>query len=221
MGPLDGKSGCPPNAKLNHDGSNPPFSAETDSPKTPFWTTVSPHDAFSALLAHPQNCLQHLEGDRLCDLLCAVARSPDASGEQKTRTQQTCPLGAGSARPNPKEGAPDTENPSCIQAGKKSTKINLLGPEIARWDGGLPREGVGVEKFVPSLKSLISLVFEGGNLGCPGNFAGMSGTPGGVQKVRAKKSSCTSSLPLCIRLTVLGGLLRPWSQTLGRGQTMG
>ena len=25
---------------------------ETDSPKTPFWTTVSPHDAFSAPLAH-------------------------------------------------------------------------------------------------------------------------------------------------------------------------
>ena len=25
---------------------------ETDSPKTPFWTTVSPHDAFTAPLAH-------------------------------------------------------------------------------------------------------------------------------------------------------------------------
>ena len=29
---------------------------------------------------------------------------------------------------------------------KKSTKINFLGPETARWGGGLPREGVGVEK---------------------------------------------------------------------------
>ena len=27
---------------------------ETDSPKTPFWTTVSPHDAFAAPLACPQ-----------------------------------------------------------------------------------------------------------------------------------------------------------------------
>ena len=26
---------------------------ETDSPKTPFWTTVSPHDAFAAPLARP------------------------------------------------------------------------------------------------------------------------------------------------------------------------
>ena len=25
---------------------------ETDSPKTPFWTTVSPHDTFAAPLAH-------------------------------------------------------------------------------------------------------------------------------------------------------------------------
>ena len=28
---------------------------ETDSPKTPFWTTVSPHDAFSAPLAHSES----------------------------------------------------------------------------------------------------------------------------------------------------------------------
>ena len=74
-----------------------------------------------------------------------------------------------------------------IQARKKSTKINFLGPETARWGGGLPREGVVAEKFVPSLESLSSLGFEERNLGCPGNFAGMSRTPGGVQKVCAKK----------------------------------
>ena len=39
---------------------------------------------------------------------------------------------------------------------KKSTKINFLGPETAGWGGGLPREGVVVEKFVPSLESLSS-----------------------------------------------------------------
>ena len=46
--------------------------------------------------------------------------------------------------------------------------------------GGLPRQGVVAEKFVPSLESLSSLGFEERNLGCPGNFAG-------VQKVCAKK----------------------------------
>ena len=52
---------------------------------------------------------------------------------------------------------------------------------------GLQREGEGVKKFVPSLESLFSLGFEGGNVGRPENFAGMSRTPGGVQKVSAKK----------------------------------
>ena len=74
-----------------------------------------------------------------------------------------------------------------VQARKKSTKINFLGPETARWGGGLPHKGVVAEKFVPSLESLSCLGFEERNLGRPGNFAGMSRTPGGVQKVRAKK----------------------------------
>ena len=60
---------------------------------------------------------------------------------------------------------------------------------------GLPREGVVAEKFAPSLKSLSSLGLEERNLGCPGNFAGMSRTPGDVQKVCAKKSSCTFFVP--------------------------
>ena len=34
--------------------------------------------------------------------------------------------------------------------------------------GVLPSEGVGVEKFVLSLESLSSLLFEASNLGCPG-----------------------------------------------------
>ena len=56
-----------------------------------------------------------------------------------------------------------------------------MGPETTAWGGGLPREGVVVEKFVPSLESFGGL--QGRNLGCPGNFAGMSRTPGGVKKV--------------------------------------
>ena len=53
--------------------------------------------------------------------------------------------------------------------------------------GSLPREGVVADKFVPSLESLSSLGFEERNVGCLENFAGMSQTPGGSQKVCAKK----------------------------------
>ena len=57
-----------------------------------------------------------------------------------------------------------------FQARKESTKIDSLGPEAARWGGGLPRAGVGVKKFVPSL---VSQAFEGGDVlkslpGCAG-----------------------------------------------------
>ena len=85
---------------------------------------------------------------------------------------------------------------SCFfQARKKSTKIKFLGPETARWGGGLPREGVVAENFVPALETLSSLGFEERNPGCPGNFAGMSRTPGGVQKVCAKKLRAHLSFP--------------------------
>ena len=50
------------------------------------------------------------------------------------------------------------------------------------------------KKFVPSLEGLSSLGFEDRNLGCPWNFAGMSRTPGGVQKVSAK-NSCAFFVP--------------------------
>ena len=81
------------------------------------------------------------------------------------------------------------------QARKKSTKIKFLGPETARWGGGLPREGVVAENFVPALETLSSLGFEERNPGCPGIFAGMSRTPGGVQKVCEKKTSCAFFVP--------------------------
>ena len=87
-----------------------------------------------------------------------------------------------------------------FQARKKSTKINFLGPETPGWGGGLPREGVGVENFVPSLETLSSLGFEERNLGCPGIFAGMSRTPGGVRKVRAKKVRAHFSFPIFEKL---------------------
>ena len=77
-------------------------------------------------------------------------------------------------------------NPKYHRQEKEEHK-DLLGPETARWGGGLPREGVVAEKFAPSLESLSSLGFEEFNLGCPGNFAGMSRTPGGVQKSLCRK----------------------------------
>ena len=81
-------------------------------------------------------------------------------------------------------------------AREKSTKINFFGSETARWGGGLPPEGVGVRKVrALLLESLSSLCFEERNLGCPGNFAGMSRTPGGVQKVCAKKVRAHFSFP--------------------------
>ena len=88
-----------------------------------------------------------------------------------------------------------------LQARKKSTKIKFLGPETARWGGGLPCEGVVAENFVPALETLSSLGFEERNPGCPGNFAGMSRTPGGVQKVCAKKLRAHFSFPkFCVLL---------------------
>ena len=77
---------------------------------------------------------------------------------------------------------------------KKSTKINFLDLETARWGRGLPCEGVVAEKLLPSLESLSSLGFEERNLGCTGNFAGMSRTLGGVQKVCARKVRAYFSL---------------------------
>ena len=85
-------------------------------------------------------------------------------------------------------------------ARKKSTKINFLGPETARWGGGLRLEGVVAKNFAPALKSLSSLGFEERNLGCPGNFAGMSRTPGGVQKVCAKTFRAHFSFPILVAL---------------------
>ena len=90
--------------------------------------------------------------------------------------------------------------PKKNQARKKSTKIKFLGPETARWGGGLPREGVVAENFVPALETLSSLGFEERNPGCPGNFARMSRTPGGVQKVCAKNLRAHFSFPKKVKL---------------------
>ena len=58
------------------------------------------------------------------------------------------------------------------------------------------------EKFVLSLSSLSSLGFEERNLGCPANFAGMSRTLGGVQKVCAKKVRVHFSFPIKVNFNL-------------------
>ena len=70
---------------------------------------------------------------------------------------------------------------------RKSTKINFRGSGDCQGGGGLPREGAGVEKFVPSLESLFSLGFEGGNLGRPENLPGRPGPLGVFKKFVQKK----------------------------------
>ena len=52
--------------------------------------------------------------------------------------------------------------------------------------GSSTRRGGG-RKVRALLESLSSLGFEERNLGCPENFAGISRTPAGLQKVCAKK----------------------------------
>ena len=80
---------------------------------------------------------------------------------------------------------------------------NFLGPETAWWGGGLPREGLVAEKFVPSLESLSSLGFEERNLGCPGNFARISGPLGVFKRLVQKKFVRFSGL-LSIPKSMLG-----------------
>ena len=79
--------------------------------------------------------------------------------------------------------------------GHSGQRLTLL---VRRPPGGwgLPREGVVAEKFVPSLESLSSLGFEERNLGYPGNFAGMSRTPGGFKNFVPKKVRAPFSFPI-------------------------
>ena len=61
---------------------------------------------------------------------------------------------------------------------KKEHKPKLLSPDIFRWGGGLPREGVGAKKFGMSLETRDIKLFWRDN---PGTLFGY---PGGPRKVR-------------------------------------
>ena len=71
-----------------------------------------------------------------------------------------------------------------------STKINFWGPETARWGGGLPREGVVAEKFVPSLESLSSLDFDERIQDVPKLLPGCPEPLGVFEKFVQKKFVC-------------------------------
>ena len=64
------------------------------------------------------------------------------------------------------------------QARQRNTKIYFLGQRTTWWGGGLPREGVGVEKFIPSLESLFPpLETQGKQILSPVCFGNVRGCP--------------------------------------------
>ena len=78
---------------------------------------------------------------------------------------------------------------------KKSTKIKFLGPETARWGGGLPREGVVAKNFVPALETLSSLGFRREESGMSREFCRDVPDPWRCSKSLCKKTSCAFFVP--------------------------
>ena len=74
-------------------------------------------------------------------------------------------------------------------------------------------KGWWLKSSLPSLESLSSLGFEERNLGCSGNFARMSRTPGGVQIVCAKKVRAYFSLPSKVEISEQGKKLLEMSMS--------
>ena len=97
---------------------------------------------------------------------------------------------------------PEKSNTPTLQARKKSTKINFLGPETARGGEGLPREGAGVEKLVPSLESFFPWVSREGIWDVPGILPGCP-APLGVFKKFVPKKFVRMFRPLTLALPQL------------------
>ena len=72
---------------------------------------------------------------------------------------------------------------------KMEPKPKLFGPDILWWGGGLPREGVGAEKFGMSLETRETKLF---GRGIPGFCRDIPEVP---EKVVRKKSLCSIFVP--------------------------
>ena len=81
------------------------------------------------------------------------------------------------------------------QARKKSTKINFFGSEKAGWGGGLPPEGGGGRKVRALPRKFLFLAFRREESGMSREFCRHVPTPGGVQKVCAKRVCAHFSFP--------------------------
>ena len=77
---------------------------------------------------------------------------------------------------------------SGIRQEQNITNINFWAPEVVRCGGGLPGEGVGVEKLVPSLETQGEQTSASG---CPRNFARMSRTPWECSKTLYENILCS------------------------------
>ena len=71
---------------------------------------------------------------------------------------------------------------------KKSIKINVLGPEIARCGGVLPRQELGVRKFVPCFENFVFLAFRGTEPGMSQEFCQAVPDPLGCSEIRVERS---------------------------------
>ena len=99
---------------------------------------------------------------------------------------------------------------------KKEPKSKLFGPDISGWGGGLPREGVGAEKFGMSLET-----------GKPTFFGGISQDFAGISrrcpKTLRNKSLCSIFVPyfgvesMLVSFVCLLVLLLDASKGRGRG----
>ena len=85
------------------------------------------------------------------------------------------------------------KSPPRLSGKKKETKPKLFGPDIFRWDRGLPREGVGAKKFGMSLETQGKQNFW---RDVPGFFRDFSGICRGRPGSLRKRSLCSIFVPL-------------------------
>ena len=78
---------------------------------------------------------------------------------------------------------------------RRAQRLTFLDPETARWDGGLPREGVVAEKVRALRRKFVLLVFRREESGMSREFCWDVPDPCGCSKVCAKKVRAHFSFP--------------------------